>query len=310
MPERILVVLMLALVACHAGAQEENERLSSSTPLENSIANRDTAFRWRWAIQDSQDAEGALEEDPTLALFPARLYATELKMFRVNGATAFVMHDQWQNDQDLDVFRTSGGIGVPVGDWRVEAKATYFDRETYNDTQFYYLSAGRPLGNFYTYSQYRLSLDGKTADNEVITGNQLSEYLSWTPTKTFRLGAQGAYGEKDNDDAAGYVRVFTAKSFFDYRTSIRVEALDYESRLYPDYQEVKAYLYQKLTPSTLTRLSYRYYNDDQSRESHGPGVKLIRFFGPRVACHVGYVRYLGEDGLDFDSYSGGMNVIF
>ena len=302
--------LTLLCVAPQASAQEEDERLSSNTPLENAIANRDIAFRWRWEIQDTEESGDVLGEDPALALYPTRMYSSELKMFTVKGGTAFVMHDQWQNDQGLDVFRTSGGVGVPAGDWRLEAKATYFDRETYNDTRYYYLSAGRPAGNFYTYTQYRLSLDGKTVNNDFVAGHQINEYLSWKPTKTFRLGGQGAYCVKENDDDSSYIRLFFTKSFFDYNTAVRVDAMQYDSRLYTDYLEVKSYLYQKLSPAALLRFGYRYYHDDQHRESHGPGVKLIYFFSPRIACSIAYTRYTRKDGPDFDSYMGGMNVIF
>jgi hypothetical protein len=304
-----LAALAIIAVPC-SRAQEENERLSASTPLENSIAHRDVAFRWRWEVQDTHDSQGALDADPSLALYPTRMVSSELKMFTVNGATAFGMYDQWQNDQDLDVFRASAGAGIPLGEWRVDAKATYFDRETYNDTQYYYLSAGRPVGDFYTYSQYRLSLDGKNVNNGFVSGNQLSEYLSWTPVKSFRLGVQGACCAKENDDDSGYLRVFTARSFFDYATSVRLEALQYESRLYPDYREVKGYLYQRLNAVTLARLSYRHYADNRHNESHGPGLKVIYFLSPRVACHLGYVRYIRRNGPDFDSFLGGMNVIF
>jgi hypothetical protein len=302
--------LMAALAAGPVAAQEETERLSSGIPLENRIAGRDLAFRWRWEVQDSEESMGPLDEDPTLARYPTRLYTSELKMFLENGVTAFVMVDQWENHQDLDVSRTSGGFGIPVEGWRVEGKAAYSAQGTYNDNQFYYLSLGRPLGAFYTYTQYRLSLEGQSDNSGYITSHQLNEYVSWTPVKTFRLGAQGGYCEKENRDDSGYIRVFSTRSFFNYRTALRVEALCYESRLNPDYREVKSYLYQKLTDSTLLRLGYRYYGDDDSQESHGPGVKLIHFFGPRIACHVGYLRYVSPDGPDFDSVLGGMNVIF
>ena len=304
-------LLVLAAASSRVDAQEENERLGSSIPLENTIMNRDVAFRWRGEIQDSEDNNSLISEDPSLAYYPQRMYATELKMFMVNGATASAMYDEWQNDQGLDVFRASGGVGVPVGEaWRVDGRATYFDRENYPDTQFYYLSAGRPVGDFYTYSQYRLSLDGKNENNGFTQGHQVSEYLSWNPTKTFRLGGQGAYCKKENDDDSGYARVFTSISFFDYWTSLRLEVLDYESRFYADYREYKAYLYQKITTATLLRFQYRYYTDDQDRRSHGPGVKVIHFFGPRVCGQVGYVRYTQQEGPDFDSFLAGMSVIF
>jgi hypothetical protein len=311
-PKRIgLVLLALAATSLQVTAQEENERLSSNIPLENSIANRDVAVRWRAEVQDTEDNSGLISEDPALAYYPRRMYTTELKMFTVKGATASAMYDEWVNDQGLDVFRTSGGVGVPVGEaWRVDGKASYFDREGYPDTQFYYLSAGRPVGNFYTYTQYRLSLDGKNENNEFIQGHQGSEYLSWTPIKTFRLGGQGAYCNKENEDDSAFGRLFTAMSFFDYQTAIRLEVLDYESRLYTDYREYKAYLYQKLTTATLLRFQYRYYSDDAHQESHGPGVKVIHYFCPRICGQLGYVHYTQREGPDFDSFLGGMSVIF
>jgi hypothetical protein len=312
-PQRTFIGAFLAICAA-AGwvdAQEENERLGSGIPLENSIVNRDTAFRWRWEVQDSEDNHDLLSEDPALASYPQQLYTTEMKMFRVNGASAFGMYDLWQNDQDLDVFRASGGFGFPAGEsWRIDLKGTYLDRETIPDTQYYYFSAGRPLGQFYTYSQYRYSSDGRDINNGISQGHQLSEYLSWNPIKTFRLGGQVAYCIKENGDDAAYGRIFTAASFFDYSTTVRLEVFDYESLLYTDYREYKAYLYQKLSSSSLIRLQYRYYNDSESRESHGPGVKLMHFFSSRVEGHIGYVRYSQSEGTDFDSFLAGMSLVF
>ena len=312
---RIKILLLSTVIVCGlvplGGAQEENERLGAGIPLENSIANRDVAFRWRWEVQDTEDSHELISENPSMAYYPRRMYTTELKMFEINGATASGMYDNWVNDQGLDVFRASGGFGFPAGeDWRIDAKGTYFDREELPDTQYYYLSAGRPLGKFYTYSSYRYSVDGKDISNGITQGHQASEYLSWMPVKTFRLGGQVAYCKKENGDDATYGRLFSTISFFDYRTSFRVEAFDYESLLYADYREYKAYLYQKLTSATMVRLQYRYYTDSESRESHAPGIKLMHFFSPRVEGHVGYVYYTQRVGVDFDSYLAGMSVIF
>lgn len=305
-----LALLILALSTSWVAAQEENERLASSIPLEASIAGRDVAYRWRWEVQDTEGST-LVEEDPALAYYPARMVTTELKALGVNGGTAFIAHDQWRNDQNLDVFRSSVGGGFPVGDnWRLDLKGSYFDKEDFYDSQYYYLAAGRSFGNFYFYPSYRLSLEGKTPDNGFIQGHQLNQYLSWNPTKTFRMGVQGGYCKKENDDDAGYVRVFLSKSLFDYGTSVRLEALDYESKLYANYREYRTFLYQKLNVSTLARVGYRYYTDDMGHYSHGPGVKLIHFFSPRVSAHIGYVHYVQGAGIEFDSYLAGMNVIF
>jgi len=306
----VLALAALAAAVPWARAQEENERLASNIPLECSVVDRDIAYRLRWEVQDTEGST-VVDENPNLAYYPQQMFTAELKALGVNGGTAFISHDQWRNNQDLDVFRASGGGGFAVGDqWRIDLKGSYYDREDFYDTQYYYLAAGRPIGPFYTFTQYRLSMEGKTTDNSFIPGHQLNQYLSWAPAKTFRMGVQGGYCKKENDDDSSYERFFLNQAFFNYRTSVRLDAMIYQSRLYADYQESRAFIYQTLTDRTMLRVGYRYYSDDWGRYSYGPGAKIIHFFSPRVSAHIGCVRYVQGDDLDFNSFLAGMSVLF
>jgi len=308
---RWVYLLAIAMAASWVFAQEENERLAAGIPLEVSIVNRDMAYRWRWEIQSTIDGEDVIDQNPGLANFPAQMYTTELRMLGIDGETGFIMYDRWENALHGGASRISGGIGIPVTEnWQVETKSTYVNREATYDSYYYYLLAGRSIGRFYTSSQFRFSMDdGVPADRSVL-GYQLSEYLSWKPFPAFRMGTQVGDCQKENRDDSFFWRVFLAKAFFDYRTSVRLEALDSESSLFADYREYRAFVYQKLRTDLLLRLGYRYYTDERHRDSNAPGFKLIYFFSPKLSCHIGYIRYNQHDLLDFDSYQAGMNVLF
>ena len=307
---RWVYLLALATAASSVLAQEENERLAAGIPLEVSIVNRDIAYRWRWEILSTADDKDVLDQNPGLASFPAQMYTTELKALGINGQTATIMYDRWKNSQEGDVTRVSGGLGFSVTeDWRVDIKTTYVDREAMYDSFYYYLLAGRSIGKFYTYSQLRLSTDYDVPVDGFVLGYQVSEYLSWRPVPTFRIGAQAGVCQKENYDDSFSLRAFMTKAFFDYRTSVRLEATDSESPLFADYREYRAFVYQKLRHDTLLRLSYRYYTDDRRRDSYAPGFKLIYFFSPKVSCHIGYIRYNRGDVIDIDCYQVGMNVL-
>ncbi len=293
------------LCAAPGYAQEEEQMLWGDRPIENAVVGRDLAFRLRGEAQTSDDQHDLIDTDPRYAQYPSRLYSTEMKALHASRLSLAGTYEYWENKQELDIFRAGGTLSVPLGStWRADLRYLYYDQDAAPDRQYYYGSVGGPLGPFYTKTQYRYSTRERSTD-----GNQVYQYLSWAPYRSLRLGAQGAYYRALDDYCSWYVKGFLHQLFWDDRTGIRLEAQRYKTNADYDFQEYRAYLYQRLGTRWLLRPGYRYYRDDQGVDSHAGSVKVKCYLSARLACHAEYVRFYQNDGADIDLLLAGASLL-
>lgn len=298
-----LVVAVFATALC---AQEEEPILWGDRPIENAVVGRDLAFRLRAETQASDDQNDLIDEDPRYAQYPSRIYSTEAKAIHVSRLSLVGTYEYWENKQDLDVFRAGGTLSLPfLKTWRTDLRYLYYDQQNYPDIQYYYGGVGGYLGPVFTFTQYRYSAKERSTD-----GNQAYQYLSWTPDRSLRLGAYGAYYRRLDDYTSWYVKGFLHKLFLDDRTGLRLEAQRYKTNADYDFQEYRAYVYQRVWIRWLLRAGYRYYRDDEGVDSHAGSFKVKCYLLARLACHAEYIWFDQNEGANINMLLAGVNVVF
>ncbi len=290
-------------------AQYEDELEADSQPVENSVAGRDLALRLRAEMQTTEDDSELVDHDISYARFPTTMYDGEAGLFQASGVSFIWSRSIWQNQQDLDSDRWSVKLGLPLpAGWKLSLKHRFTDDAGSAPWDQYYAGLGKTLAcGVYTYSQYRFSRsDGRTL------GNQAYQYLSWKANNRIRISADGscAWYEGPPDTTAWHGRLFTTVFLVEDRTSLRTEGMLYRHSGGTDYEEYKAYLYQKLWSSTLLRLGYRYYTDDEGFSSQALSIKARHYFSPGLSAHVGYRYYMPDEGPNLNTIFAGMGVIF
>lgn len=300
------MALALSLCATPICAQQEEPLLWDSRPIENAVVGRDLAFRVRAEAQASDDQTDLIDQDPRYAQYPSRIYATEVKAIHSSRLSLAGTYEYWDNKQDLDVFRAGGTLSLPfLQTWRTDLKYLYYDQNGYPDLQYYYAGVGGSLGQVFTFTQYRYSTQQRSTD-----GNQVYQYLSWTPERSLRLGTYGAYYRTLDDYTSWYVKGFIDKLFWDDRSSVRLEALRYKTNADYDYQEYRAYVYQRVWTRWLLRPGYRYYRDDDGVDSHSCSFRVKCYLLASLACHVEYAWYYQNEGSNINMLLAGASWLF
>jgi len=284
-------------------AQDEDEILIDGEPLENAVAGRALALRLRGEIQVTEDEEDIIDDDVQYGRFPSRLYAAEAKFYQSDRLTLSVTADRWDNQQGLDATRLGWSLRKPLTG-RTSLTLTYRRRDAdYAPVKHYgYLALGHYVSkSIYSYARFRY-----TTQSEAPNTYQLSEYLSWSPHKRFRLGGQVAATQDEDEFGSWYARIFSTCFLKEDRTSMRVEARHYDTVDSISFQDYKCFLYQRFGDAGFVRLGYRFYGDSEDLTSHGYGVKVRHFFTPSLAGHIGYRRYDHSEGPDMDTVLAGV----
>jgi hypothetical protein len=298
-----LALLAAALPVC---AQQEEPVLLGGRPLENAIAGRDLALRLRAEAQLSDDQTDLIDIDPRYAQYPSQIYATEAKLFHSSRLSLAGNYEYWQNKDNLDVYRAGGTLSIPfLQTWRTDLKYLYYDQKNYPDLQYYSAGVGGSIGQVFTFTQYRYSMAQRSTD-----GNQVYQYLSWLPDRSLRLGGYGAYYRRVEDDyTSWYIKGFIHKLFWEDRTGVRLEAQRYKTNADYDFQEYRAYVYQRLWTRWLVRPGYRYYRDDDGVDSHSCSFKVKCYIMANLACHAEYAWFYQNEGPNINMVLGGLNLI-
>ncbi len=315
---------MAAVFLGHAlpAVAEDDENLLDGRPIENVIVERDVAIRFRAELKFTEDGENLLDNDPAYHKYPSEILQSQVKLFHRSSSSLGVSYLSWSNPQDLDM--TSVGISgrTPISrNWRMALKYKHLVREDDYARDYYYLGFSRSLAKgLYSYTQYRYSM--KTTEQEEIedvattnesdeveTSHQLSEYLSWTCNRRFRMGGQAAYTQREEGDDVWYAKLFTSTYLIQNKLSLRLQARHYRGSGDFSYNEYKSYLYQRLNKKALLRLSYRIYEDSNEHDSNAWGMKFKGFFSKRASAHVGYRKYTHSEGADFDTVFAGISLL-
>ncbi|MFC1462098.1 hypothetical protein ACFLQU_00690 [Verrucomicrobiota bacterium] len=300
------VILLYAFAAALGAArtvlgQAEDEAQQDGRSLETLIVDRMWALRLRAELQFTADDDELIDQDTSYASFPTELYTVGAKFYEnKSGVDYTLQYSTWENEQGLSAIRWSWRLRAPVTHGkrptRVAVKYSLIDDDIRR--HYLYLSADKSLTKgVYGTIQYRAAID----DEEGWDGHQLYEYISWMPTSRLRIGQQGAisHDEGSTDLRPAYSDLFATLFLLPPKTSLRLKIRHYDSTEDFNYREYHAYLYQKVTQSAWIRLSYRFYEDNESRRSDTYGIKAKYFFTARGAAHIGYRQYEHSEEADF-----------
>jgi len=304
----------LGVLGAAARAQEDDAAGAGGLFLENEVVGRPVAVRLRAEAMLTEDDDDLLREDADYARLPTRLYTTEARVYQSDRATYTASYSLWRNPQGMDLSQWSWKAWVPLyveaGRSEYHLTLKYRERAADGDEQergSWLIGVDRSSANgLYTYLQFRYSTqEGQSA------GQDLYEYVSWSPTTKLRFGQQASVSVVPGVEAPApwYVGLFGTIFLRPDRTSLRVDARHYDSGAHLAYERYTLALYQRLGERTLVRLNTRLYSDNADFQSEAFGIKVKRFFSPRVAAHVGYRYYDHSSSLDFDTVYGGLEIL-
>jgi len=289
-----------------ARAQEYEDILLDGQPLENVIAGRDWAYRLRLEVQSSDDDRELLEEDIAFQRFPSLMYSGEMTAFHASSLTIRGHSEYIRSDQGYDTRRVGMSTAIPLGDTRrLRLKLSETRSEEGNSTQFLYAGISRTLGaTVYAYSRYRHTVrEGTTA------GQQVYQFLSWTPTRALYVTLNGAHSWT-SPYRSWYARATATALLLQESVALRLEIEHDESTARPHSQQYQVLLYRRILQGTWVNVSYRFYEDDPGFRSHAYGVKLRHFFSPRLSGHVGFRHHDHNSIASLDTVLGGVSVVF
>lgn len=298
-----MVLAAVLSVTTAVSAQDEDEVLVDGRPIENAVVGRNLALRIRGEVQATEENEDIIDEDVQYGRFPSRLYAAEAKLYQADRLSVAVSLDRWENQQGVDASRIGWSLRTPLTG-ATSLTLTYRRREADDVTTKHYAYVA--IGHYLSKSLYSYSRARYTTQPDAPDTYQISEYLTWSPHKRFRLGGQAAaMHEEDDDLTAWYARIFSTYFLVEDQTSLRLEARHYDSVDIVEFQDYKAFLYQRVANASFIRFGYRFYDDSDGLSSQAYGVKVRHFFSPNLAAHVGYRRYDHSDGPDMDTLLAG-----
>jgi hypothetical protein len=302
----IMVVCLLGAWSLYA--QESEEVSVSGVPIENSIAGKDVAFRLRLETQFTEDSDDIIDIDPAYKAYPSRMYAGEARVFRKDKLSFGASYETWENEQGLDVDFFGWFLSIPVTETqRVSAKLKRFRTAGSADRDYFHAGIGGYIGKIYSFANYRLMLQDGAGNSE----HQISEYLSWSPVKSFRIGTQLSVSESDQGGPEPWqAMLFSTVWLVEDWTSLRCEYQHYEYIDDRSFDEYKAYLYQRIGSQTLVRLGCRYYEDSSDLSSWAPDIRIKYFFSPGFSTHAGYREYTHSEDVQLESFTAGMELIF
>lgn len=305
----VLFCLVLFGVA-HLYAQEAEDLLVDSVPLENAITSSDLAVRIRSEILFTDDDDDIIDDDIAFKRFPSTLYDTEIKVSQANRLSFSGEYSFWENKQDLRYTRWGWTIRAPITkNWMGFIRNRYRLIRDEDDKTYIYTGASGMIGKkLYAMTSYRYaSTQGSGAEHK------LSQYLSYAAHKRVVIGgtADASHTHDQDDEILPWsLSAFTAIMLAPDNVSLRLFGMHYESTGDFAYDEYRAYVYKTLGEKTTARIGYRIYSDNRDLSSDSFDLKIKHFFSASAAVHGGYRFYDHNSGLDYDSFFAGCSLLF
>jgi hypothetical protein len=246
-----------------------------------------------------------LDDDADYEQSPKQIYTSQVRVSHVRGLVMTGEYAYLDNDQDLDLGESSFEVGIPSRlklNWRLK----YKHRQTSPDTDYVYAGVERDFGSaIYAYVRYRHTMfDGSYA------GDQYAGYLTWTPGLVHRLEFTVVTSDIEGSGRTWLGAASVARFLRPESTSLRFQALHYDTDEGLDSQEYLCHVYQRVGDRSFLRFGARYFRDSDQMESYSLGVKAKRFFSPRFSAHIGYRWYDHRHGPDLSTVLLGMSALF
>lgn len=237
------------------------------------------------------------------------MFAGEAKVSQANKLYFTTSYESWNNPQDLQASLLGWTILSPVTETqKFIVKYKKWKIQDASDRNYFYAGINGFLGKVYSSLLYRYAT---TAGDQRSGEHQLSEYLSWAPSKRLRFGTQVAVSKSEESNLdPWYARFFNTIFLVEDWTSVRTEYQHYKYVTDNSFDEVKTHLYQRIGSKSLVRVGIRYCKTNTDITSLSPDIKLKHYFSPRFSSHVGYRYYRHNEGADFNTYVVGMGLVF
>jgi hypothetical protein len=303
---RLLLSFALGCLASASLAQEEEAWAQGKEPLETQIAGRPCATRIRLEVQTTDEREDLLRDDPAYRFYPSRMYAGDVRVVGRNRITVGTSYEWWESEQGFESQRYGGLLIFPLkGAWSSRLRYLRISQDGIPDRDNAAVSASGTIGKIFSTTEYQYTMITGSKD-----AHQIYEYVSWRAHARLRLGGSGSI-RHDGDawDIWSAGAIATLEPVLDW-TTVRAEVRMGGGDRVSDYTEIRGMVYQRIRDHLVLRPDFRYYRDEDDRESTAYGIKLIAYLTPALDVQLGYRYYKQNEGGNFDTGTFGLGLLF